>query len=208
MKEIEIIQIGQWRWVFGRCLAIALVVLVSEVSAAGDWFEHEFGELRSYHKNWLAICTDKGKGICRTVQAVRSHPLVKSQTFFSSERLAVIVVPDVGYLIEISTATSRGPYVLEVDGTPVQLLENQWLSGDYYGGQGFIYLCDTSLNAKLVELFRKGNRVRVYRTDGYHLLGEFSLIGVTASLNAISDLYESSHNIQRKMPREPRACKG
>lgn len=50
---------------------ISLIALAGAALAAPagaqDWFKHPFGELRSYHLDWLAICAEDGAGSCRVV---------------------------------------------------------------------------------------------------------------------------------------------
>lgn len=50
--------------------AAALVALWASAAFSGDWFVHKYGELRSYHGDWLAICENVGKGDCRVKQTL------------------------------------------------------------------------------------------------------------------------------------------
>ena len=45
----------------------ALLALTPVPLFAQEWFTHRFGELRAYHGDWLAVCSENGAGACRIV---------------------------------------------------------------------------------------------------------------------------------------------
>lgn len=77
--------IGMTGWMMSALLC-AGGALADESVSEGKWFVHEFGELRSYHGDWLAVCDDEGAGPCRLVQYKLKGD---GDTFFGESRLSV-----------------------------------------------------------------------------------------------------------------------
>lgn len=56
-----------------RIFIIIITTLASHAEATvseKQWFLHPFGELRSYHGDWLAVCSDEETGNCRLVNYI------------------------------------------------------------------------------------------------------------------------------------------
>jgi len=66
-------------------LATLSMVLCAPLLVEAKPFRHEFGELREYHKHWLAVCSDETKRRCRTVTATHTS----EDGFFLRGRLAI-----------------------------------------------------------------------------------------------------------------------
>ena len=76
----------------------ALIISFACASHAGPWFQHEFGELRAYHKDWLNVCDDNGAGSCR---AVHYKLRGDGDTFFGESRLALMHRGGSDFAVEI-----------------------------------------------------------------------------------------------------------
>lgn len=76
-------------------LCAGLIALASSARAQA-WFPHPFGELRSFHKDWLAVCEANGAGPCRLVRAAADEG---SDAFFD-QRLTLCHGED-GWWIEV-----------------------------------------------------------------------------------------------------------
>lgn len=175
-----------------RAMLACLLALVPAVAAppagASQWFLHKFGELRSYHGHFLNVCRNGGLGPCRTVQ-YNIPP--GGDPFFGDAALKVHVQEsEARHVIEIYAnalpPTPAGPIVFDIDGEVVVLSDDQWRPGT---GDGFnvtqtLHVTDEGLNARLVGLMMKGNRLRVVHGSGAGEL-RFSLHGLTAALDAI-----------------------
>ncbi|MDG1935458.1 MAG: hypothetical protein P8I83_03435 [Paracoccaceae bacterium] len=48
-----------------KIITAALFALSASTAYSGDPVLDEYGELRSYHRDWLVICEGARKGVCR-----------------------------------------------------------------------------------------------------------------------------------------------
>lgn len=173
--------------IFG--IVIMAAGLASPV-AAGPWFQHEFGELRAYHKDWLAVCAERGEGACRVVQTSKDPG---SAAYFDL-RLAVHRIdgsPD--WVVEFMDRGLPGDALtalsFEFDGEVFDLPAGAWSGGDFDYGSAVdtVTIRDPDLAFALVERMKAGNRVIVRYAPAGEGDGQavFSLRGATAAMNAI-----------------------
>ena len=166
-------------------VTFTLALLFSPTPASAEpWFLHHFGELRAYHGDWLAVCRDRGRGDCRTVQIV----LEPDQTFFGQSRLSLKRRADGGYAIDVfdrgMPSEGHGPIVFTFDGVALELKPDQWRKGDSdsVNVSENMAITDPDLSADLVRRMKAGRELVVSYKGGD---ATFSLRGVTASLGAI-----------------------
>ena len=157
---------------------------------AADWFLHEFGELRAYHGDWLAVCEDAGAGPCR---AVFSAVDPGSAAYFDT-RIALHRIDDSpDWAIEIMDrgvpARALTRLQLKIDGTIFDLPPAALRPGDIAGhaASDTVVLRDAELAARLVAAMRAGNRAELrYAPQGDgDGMARVSLRGVTAATRAI-----------------------
>lgn len=157
--------------------------------AAQEWFLHQFGELRAYHGDWLAVCTEEGAGPCRMVQTGKD---AGSDAFFDN-RIALhridgtpdwsVVIMDRGM---DAVAVTR--VWAEIDGETLEL------TGWSVGEMGIpnvaetVTVTDPALTTPLVAAMQAGNRMVLRYTPqgGGDGMSRYSLRGVTAAANAIN----------------------
>ena len=172
-----------------RALLLA-ATLTGAPAQADPWFLHPFGELRSYHGDWLAVCAESGDGPCRAVQlALRDG----DDPFFGSSRLAVHPGRDGRYRIEVyddGMPEARVDQVVFDFGEAEMSLASRGFSKGSVDGVNVaetIAILDQDLAARIARLIREENRVRVRYAEGDVVLGEaeFSLRGSAAALRAI-----------------------
>lgn len=157
---------------------------------ADPWFQHEFGELRAYHKDWLAVCAERGDGPCRVVQTAKDPG---SAAYFDL-RLAVHRIDDrPDWVVEVMDRGLPGDALaalsFEFDGEVFDLPAGAWQPGDFDHGSAVdsVTIRDPDLALALVERMKAGNRVIVrYAPDGGgDGQAAFSLRGATSAMNAI-----------------------
>jgi hypothetical protein len=166
------------------CLALTLAA----PAAAQDWFVHQFGELRAFHGDWLAVCNDEGYGPCRITRA-EADP--GSGAFFDM-RLAVhrgdldwaVEVMDRGMDEQALTSVT-----FDIDGAAITLTPNQFRAGEFFSRNvaETIMVTDGALSNEILDRMRAGNRLTVTYTpagtgDGRAI---FPLRGVTAASDAV-----------------------
>lgn len=163
--------------------ALAIVVSVGTARAEG-WFLHQFGELRAYHGDWLAVCDNGGEGPCRAVQIL----LEPGETRVGPARLALARSDtgrfDVIFHHQLLFDGVHDPLVLEIDGAALTLEPGQWAPGEP-GLPNVIaafHIADPALAETLVARMKAGRRLTLRHDAG---AAEFSLRGVTAALAAI-----------------------
>ncbi|MFY0596788.1 MAG: hypothetical protein JXQ85_10195 [Cognatishimia sp.] len=174
-------------------VGLAAVALMATPLTAGDWFNHKFGELRSYHKDWLNVCNDKGAGTCRAVQYQLPDT---GETFFGESRLALIYRGDGVYDIEVFDRgldpISDGDVVFDFGSDRVVLTPNQWRSGgaDVANVAETFVVNDQDAARLLTDLVMRKSRlvVKFVVEDAPISEAQFSLRGSLAALNAIEML--------------------
>lgn len=62
------------------------LLLTSAYAKDGQPFIHSFGELRVYFQDWLVVCEDNGRGVCRMVNIKLTNP---TDHFFGNSQLTV-----------------------------------------------------------------------------------------------------------------------
>ncbi|MEC3859705.1 hypothetical protein VK792_00290 [Mesobacterium sp. TK19101] len=172
-----------------RAGLIAALVLSAAPAFAGDWFQHKFGELRSYHGDWLAVCNDAGAGPCRAVQTA----VDPGSAAYFDQRLAVHRIdgtPD--WAVELM---DRGmPDAIEslrftFDGVATDVPSGAWKSGElvYANVAETVTITDPTIAADLVAKMKAGNRLMIsYAPQGSgDGSAAVSLRGITAAANAI-----------------------
>lgn len=171
----------------------ALLMACATPLAAGPWFHHEFGELRSYHKDWLNVCDSSGTGPCRAVQyKLRGD----GDTFFGESRLALMHLGGTDFVIEVYdrglNPLPEGDLVFDFGSEKVVLAPTKWHAGgaDLVNVAETVAVTDTVEAAKLVELIRKKSRLTVTFVveDAPIAQADFSLRGSAAALAAIEAL--------------------
>lgn len=157
----------------------------------GKWFLHEFGELRSYHGDFLNVCSGAEFRTCRSVQY--GFEKGDKDTFFGSTRLSIMKVTggepsSDHYAIEIYMqdlpTTPQGPFVLSIGGDIFQLAPSHWSSRstEGYNVAETFTITDPELTAKLIKKMRKADNMRVLY-DGYREK-RFQLRGLSSALDA------------------------
>lgn len=158
--------------------------------AAGPWFLHEFGELRAYFKDWLAVCADGGDGDCRVVQTAVDPG---SAAYFDLRLAAHRIEGSPDWAVEVmdrglpaAALTSLG---FVFDGVAFDLPAGAWTAGDFDYGSAVdtVTIRDPDMAFALVERMKAGNRLEVrYQPHGEgDGQAAFSLRGATAAMNAI-----------------------
>lgn len=179
-------------------LAAGLWPAAAAAGPDGGWFLHPFGELRAYHRDWLAVCDDAGAGPCRAVQ-IR---LEGAETRVGPARIAVLRRDDGGgHAIELFMRGMAGPHdrepvVLVVDDRVFPLPSEGWMPGEFGVPNVLesITLENQRIVAPVLAAMKAGRRLTVswgggglWDGDGM-LQGDqttFSLNGLTAALEAI-----------------------
>ncbi|WP_141101904.1 hypothetical protein [Oceanicola sp. 22II-s10i] len=170
--------------------ALATIWLLAGTATAGEWFQHQYGELRAYHGDWLAVCADAGAGPCRVVASAKDPG---SAAFFD-RRIAVHRIdnsPD--WAVEVMDRDLPAGDVTALrfvfDGVAEEVPAGLWTPGalDAANAADTLSLRDPDLAGRLVERMKAGNRLVVEYSpagagDG---TAEFSLRGVTAAMNAV-----------------------
>lgn len=174
-------------------LTAALLVFMTSSCQADSWFQHEFGELRAYHKDWLNVCDENGAGLCR---AVHYKLRGDGDTFFGESRLALMHRGGSEFVIEIYdqglTPLPDGDLVFDFGSEKVVLAPTKWHAGgaDLVNVAETVAVTDAEVAAKLVELIRKKTRLDVTFVVEEAPIAEatFSLRGSAAALAAIEAL--------------------
>ena len=169
-------------------LALASLLLAMPASAQ-DWFLHDYGELRAYHGDWLAVCDDGGDGPCRVVQTGVDPG---SNAFFDQRLAAHRIDASPDWAIEVMDRGMPAAALTELrfrfDGQEVTVPPSAWSAGGIDSGSASdtVTIRDPDLAYALVARMKAGNRVSVT----YAPTGEgdgsasFPLRGVTAAMNA------------------------
>ncbi|TDK48024.1 hypothetical protein [Antarcticimicrobium luteum] len=165
-------------------------LLLAAPAGAQDWFLHEYGELRAYHGDWLAVCDEAGAGPCRVVQTGTDPG---SDAYFDLRLAAQRIDNSPDWAIEVMDrnmpAQGLTELTLSFDGVAVAVPQGAWTAGDMLSpnASDTVTIRDPDLALDLVARMKAGNRVTVT----YAPLGEgdgrasFPLRGVTAAMNAI-----------------------
>lgn len=165
---------------------------------AGKWIIHEFGELRSYHGDWLNVCADMGRGDCRSV-----HYELKpgGDTFFGDSVVTVHRLDGGGYAVGIFardlSAERLETLTIEIDGEPFHLPASARKAGTlrFDNVVDTVTVVDPDVASKLVQAMQAGNWMDVQfapaANDG---TARIRLRGITAALGAIEDLIEDRKN--------------
>ncbi|MEP3196544.1 MAG: hypothetical protein ABJO57_01625 [Lentilitoribacter sp.] len=179
--------------------SIALALALSSITASqslssnieGQWFLHKFGELRSYHGDFLNVCSGAEFKFCRTVQyGFDQRP---EERFFGDTRLSIADQRSAdgtskSYTIEIFINSlpdkPTGPFIFSIDGEIFAPQAGQVVSGspEGYNVSQTFSITDPALTAKMIAAMRKGNSLRVLH-DGYRET-RFQLRGISSALDA------------------------
>ena len=180
-------------------ISLALAIALSSATALpslatsieGQWFLHKFGELRSYHGDFLNVCSGAEFRFCRTVQyGFDQRP---EERFFGDTRLSIADRRSAdgaskSYTIEIYINSlpdkPTGPFIFSVDGEIFNPKAGQVVSGspEGYNVSQTFSITDPELTAKMIDAMRKGNSLRVLH-DGYRET-RFQLRGLSRALDA------------------------
>ena len=178
-----------------RTLIIALSGLTAIPAAAsgieGKWFLHKFGELRSYHGDFLNVCSGAEFRNCRSVQyGFDQRP---EERFFGDTRLSITkrsrgAGGSENYAIEIFINSlpdqPKGPFIFSVDGEIFSPTPGQVISGspEGYNVSQTFSITDPELTEKMIKAMRKGDSLRILH-DGYRET-RFQLRGLSRALDA------------------------
>ena len=186
-------------------LALAGSALAAPAGAQ-DWFEHPFGELRSYHLDWLAICADTGAGPCRVVYSaadIGSGAAFDRRLTLRYDEAAGTWMPEVMDRGMPESGLRRLAFVFDGD-TTVLALPTAYMPGEAGTADALgrtaevaetVSITDPDLAARLNDEMRAGRTLAVRYLplgtgDG---VAEFSLRGVRAAQAAVE-----SHVAKRK----------
>jgi len=165
-------------------------LLLAAPASAQDWFVHDYGELRAYHGDWLAVCDDAGAGPCRVVQTGTDPG---SNAFFDLRLAAHRIDDSPDWVIEVMDRNMPASALTELrfsfDGEEIAVPPSAWTAGDMRSQAAVdtVTIRDPDLAYELVGRMKAGNRVIVT----YAPMGEgdgrasFPLRGVTAAMNAV-----------------------
>lgn len=161
-----------------KSILTTLAVLSATPAMAESWFLHPFGELRAYHKDWLAVCRERGAGTCRAVQFQR----LTDDGFFGGSRLTLTLL-DTGWALGIyDDRMADGTNLsLRIDGAETLDLEGRPGEPDLANVVQSLW---APIADDLVQALRRSNRVEVIFPNGSET---FSLRGITAATNAITE---------------------
>ncbi|RDC73332.1 hypothetical protein DLJ49_07105 [Rhodovulum sp. 12E13] len=175
------------------CLAGALALGLASPAPASDgaWFLHPFGEMRAYFGDWLAVCTEEGRGPCRAVQIL----LEGDETRVGPARLAVYPRESGGHVLTLymrgMPEEGRDPVILAIDGHVLPLSAEDWAPGEPGAPNVMetLTIADPDVMGDLVARMRAGLRLTASHGGGGGPRGGdqtvFSLRGLTAALDAI-----------------------
>ncbi len=176
---------------------VALLIAGAGPALAGNWFLHEFGELRSYHGDWLSVCAEKGEGECRAVHYERK---ANGDTFFGSSRLSLLRLGDERWVIEFYdeglVADDLHDLSFVFGGETVAIPRSAWKIGtpDYDNSADTVTIMDPAVAATLVQKMRAGSRLTIRyapsKSDG---AVRIALRGVTAATDAIEKHIRQRH---------------
>ena len=176
-----------------RLLAIfSLPFLLALPAAAGPWFTHEFGEKRSYHQDFLAVCADNGAGPCRAVQYLfdPANPSSFGKGFFGVARLAVhgsTNGPAVEFYMLALPDDPVGPFELILDGRTLDIPEASWSRVTPEGNN--VAESVSILKGEAADVLVAGMKRGFFLTfKAPEAEAVFSLRGLTSALNAIEQL--------------------
>ncbi|MDF1717301.1 MAG: hypothetical protein P1U75_11620 [Antarcticimicrobium sp.] len=165
-------------------------LLLAAPASAQDWFLHDYGELRAFHGDWLAVCDGAGAGPCRVVQTGVDPG---SNAFFDLRLAAHRIDDSPDWAIEVMDRGMPASALTELrfsfDGDEVAVPRSAWTAGDMHSSNAVdtVTIRDPDLAYELVARMKAGNRVIVT----YAPMGEgdgragFPLRGVTAAMNAV-----------------------
>ncbi len=160
-----------------------LLVLPGASQADTGWFMHPFGELRSYHGDFLNVCADEGQGACRTV----NHVLVAGDSFYGKQRMALHRLGD-GWGIELwdidLPMDVEPPFGLSVDGRTLDIDPAVWsdTTPDGIRVAQTLSIVDPAAAAPVIDAMRRGFFLTVSHEAGQAV---FSLRGLIAAQTAI-----------------------
>ena len=168
-------------------LSLALLSPASMISAQ-EWFQHEFGELRAYHGDWLAVCDDNGDGPCRMVQSAKDEG---SDAAFDSRLSGQMIEGPNDWTFVVMDrgmpASDLSRLWVEIDGTSIEI--PGWSVGEN-GMENVaetVTVTDPAVTGPLLDAMKAGGRMTVRYAPAGSGDGQstYSLRGVTAAANAI-----------------------
>lgn len=174
---------------FAAAMAGTFVTMASPVSA-GDWFLHKFGELRSFHGDWLAVCNDNGDGPCRIVATTKDHG--SDSVFDTRLSISFIEGPNewaVEFMDRGMPYTQASYFRFDTGQDWMELAPGAWTPGErgYTNVTETITVVDPASSDRIVRMMMAGNWLSVT----YNPVGtgdgqaRFPLRGVTAAVNAV-----------------------
>lgn len=173
---------------------LGLVVLFCGLAApavAQQWFQHQFGELRAYHKDWLAVCADNGAGACRIVQAA---PDPGSDSVFDQRLSVRLVNGGQDWAVQVmdrgmNEQSLRSMWFI-FDGEEIRIPFNSYIPGEieYSNVAETITVTNAKVALDLVARMKAGNQlvIRYEPVGNGNGEAQFSLRGFTSGSNAIS----------------------
>lgn len=181
------------RFSFAAALMLSSFSVMGHANA-GEWFHHSFGELRSYHSDWLNVCQSNGEGKCRTVQM----PVTIDRPFFGDRRLSLTRQDDGSYRIDVyhanMPAMPKNP-TIKIDRATFELTPDQWRSGEhaFENVAETITITDPELTETIMMVMRRGNRFTFTYGEEKATAHEavFMLRGFTRATRAIERLVKN-----------------
>ena len=175
--------------IFGIAVGLGLGWASAALAQSG-WFQHEFGELRSYHTDWMAVCADSGAGQCRILRA----DIDPGSNAFFDLRLALYRIdgsPD--WVLEVMDrnmpATDVQELIFDFGSSEIVVPAAEISAGDYeYGGAvDSVHLRNPQIVADILAKMKAGRFVTVRYTPegGGDGEAEFSLRGVQSAVRAV-----------------------
>jgi hypothetical protein len=167
-----------------------VAVIFTQPAAADPWFLHKYGELRSYHRDWLNICDDAGKGQCRAVQ---TYIPPGTSSFFGESKLTLYRLSPKKYVLEFydsgMPANIDGNLIFKFGSQAIQLTPSQWQMGErkIKNVAETLVIKDDRVVSQLVDLIKAKNTLRITYPvqNGNEGVATFSLRGSAAALAAI-----------------------
>lgn len=181
-----------------------LITLASHAEAAGiekQWFVHPFGELRSYHGDWLAVCSKEETGNCRLVNYI----LMPGDSFYGHGGVFTFGFykengKTKNYL-DVNAPGVEHPYgssvVLTFDHVDVPIMADNILSGGIFSpsknsssiGRYEVYETFSILNVELIVAIKNNmEKARWLNLSYRNGQVQFSLRGFSSAYKAVKEL--------------------
>lgn len=177
------------------------LLLTSAYAQDGKPFIHLFGELRVYFQDWLVVCEDNGRGVCRMVNIKLTNP---TDHFFGNSQLTVYpglqqprksAMPEnVNFpfmlFFKRDMPALQGKVSIAVDGKVITELQPHESVFDYTSDRSKnkaiaieTYWLDGEVAQSVIHALPNGNRLSIrYWNNNVEKTETFSLRGVAKSL--------------------------